>query len=276
MLKTDPAIEFAGRVLIDPKSKRPVIYTENFFVKFDSDEKPSACRELLKQYSLTIKQELEYARNAYFVSAPEDTRLAIFEIAEKLLKERSVELCNPELIREARQRQVFPQQWHLAKTTIAGQVIDAHASVEAAWPLSNGAGTIIAIIDDGVDLDHEEFRSSGKIVAPRDVARKTDNPRPGSGNSHGTACAGVACAEGAFGASGVAPMAQLMPIRLASELGSQAEADAFVWAAQNGADVISCSWGPPDGDWFDPADPTHNQIVPLPDFDAARDRFRGQ
>jgi subtilisin family serine protease len=265
VLKADPAIEFAGRVLIDPQSKRPVIYTENFFIKFDSDEKPSACREILSQYSLTIKQELEYARNAYFVGAPEGTGLATFEIAEKLLKERSVELCNPELIREARQRQVFPPQWHLAKTTIAGQVIDAHASVEPAWALSTGAGTIIAIIDDGVDLDHEEFRSSGKIVAPRDVTRKTDNPRPGNGNNHGTACAGVACAEGTFGASGVAPMARLMPIRLASELGSQAEADAFVWAAQNGADVISCSWGPPDGDWFDPDDPVHNQIVPLPD-----------
>jgi subtilisin family serine protease len=56
-----------------------------------------------------------------------------------------------------------------------------------------------------------------------------------------------------------------MPIRLASVLGSQAEADAFVWAAQHGADVISCSWGPADGDWTDPNDPVHNQVVPLPD-----------
>jgi len=38
-----------------------------------------------------------------------------------------------------------------------------------------------------------------------------------------------------------------------------------VWAAQNGADVISCSWGPADGDWTDPDDPVHNQVVPLPD-----------
>jgi len=97
------------------------------------------------------------------------------------------------------------------------------------------------------------------------VTRRTDNPRPGNRNNHGTACAGVACANGRFGASGVAPGARLMPIRLASDLGSQAEADAFVWAAQNGADVISCSWGPPDGDWTDPDDPLHNLVVPLPD-----------
>jgi len=53
-----------------------------------------------------------------------------------------------------------------------------------------------------------------------------------------------------------------MPIRLSSGLGSQAEA--FRWAADHGADVVSCSWGPADGDWFNPADPLHNSVFPLP------------
>lgn len=56
-----------------------------------------------------------------------------------------------------------------------------------------------------------------------------------------------------------------IPIRLASGLGSQAEAEAFVGAARNGADVISCSWGPPDGAWWDPNDPAHRQVGLLPD-----------
>ena len=265
ILKTEPEIEFAGRVLVTQQSGRPVLYTENFFVKFDSEQSPTACRKILKKYKLTVKKELEYARNAYFVGAPEDTGLVIFDIAEKLLQEPSVELCHPELIRESRQRSAFPQQWHLKKTNINGASVDAHASVEAAWALSEGQGATIAIIDDGVDTSHQEFQSAGKVIAPRDVTRKSNDPRPGNGDNHGTACAGVACANGTFGASGVAPKARLIPIRLASVLGSQAEADAFVWAAQNGADVISCSWGPPDGDWFDPTDPVHNQMVPLPD-----------
>jgi subtilisin family serine protease len=50
-----------------------------------------------------------------------------------------------------------------------------------------------------------------------------------------------------------------------SGLGSQGEADAFAWAADNGADVISCSWGPIDGDWWDPADAAHRAFIPLPD-----------
>ncbi len=265
ILSQESEVQFAGRVLVDPQSRQPVIYTENLFVKFDDDEELMVYQEVLGRYGLTIKRQLEYARNAFFVSAPANTGIAVFDIAERLLNEQSVELCHPELVREVRKRQVFPQQWHLKQTTINGKVINAHANVEAAWKLSNGTGTIIAIIDDGMDLDHEEFRSSGKIVAPRDVTRKTNDPRPGNDNNHGTACAGVACANGNFGASGVAPGAKLMPIRLASALGSQDEADAFIWAAQNGADVISCSWGPADGTWFEPNDPVHNQKVPLPD-----------
>ena len=264
-LKKEPEVEFAGRVLVDPQANRPVVYTENLFVKFEDATTQAEHRRVFKRYGLTVKRRLEYARHAYFLEAPADIGLELFETAERILAEESVELCNPELIRESRQRSAFPQQWHLKRATIGGQAIDAHATVEAAWALSDGTGTIIAVIDDGIDIDHEELGSSGKIVAPRDATRRTDDPRPGNGDDHGTACAGVACAAGAFGASGVAPGARLMPIRLASALGSQAEADAFVWAAQHGADVISCSWGPADGRWWDPTDPRHNQVVPLPD-----------
>lgn len=265
ILNQEPQIQFAGRVLVDPNSNQPVIYTENLFVKFDDEVEASTCEEIFRRYNLTVKRQLDYARNAYFVSAPANTGLAIFDLAESLLNEAAVDLCHPELVREFRKRQISPQQWHLKETTINGKKINAHANVEAAWKLSDGTGTTIAIVDDGVDLDHEEFRTAGKIVAPRDVTFKTNNPRPGNSDHHGTACAGVACGNGNFGASGVAPKAKLMPIRYVSALGSQDEADAFIWAAQNGADIISCSWGPPDGDWWDANDPVHKQKVPLPD-----------
>src|SRR5262245_37635384 len=38
VLSKDPDIRFAGRVLRDAKSKVPVVYTENFFIKFADDE----------------------------------------------------------------------------------------------------------------------------------------------------------------------------------------------------------------------------------------------
>ena len=265
VLKRERDVRFAGRVLCDPKSGAPVLYTENFFVKFDDDRSPTSCKKILKEYQLIVKREVEYARNGYFVEAQEGTGLQIFEAAATLLAQESVEFCHPELVRQVRRRAAFDQQWHLKTTTINGVRIDAHSHVEDAWALSQGVGTVIAVIDDGVDIDHEEFMSSNKIVAPRNATFKTDNPRPGSGDNHGTACAGVACADGVHGASGVAPKAQLMPIRLVSDLGAQEEADSIFWAAQHGADVISCSWGPYDGEWWNPADPLHHQVAPLPD-----------
>ncbi|KEF41522.1 MAG: peptidase S8 [Cyanobium sp. CACIAM 14] len=265
LLKAEPEVAFAGRVLVDAGA-RPVVYTENIFVKFQDDEEPEACQSLLQRHGFSLKRSLEYARNAFFVAAPANSGLGVFDIATTLLEEEVVELCHPELVSQIRQRrQAFPPQWHLRSTTMNGRLIEAHADVEAAWPLSDGTGAIIAVVDDGIDIDHEEFRSSGKILAPRDVTRVSADPRPSRGDDHGTACAGVACANGLFGAAGVAPGARLIPIRLASGLGSQAEAEAFVWAARNGADVISCSWGPADGAWWDPADPAHQQVVPLPD-----------
>ena len=38
-LKKEEAVRFAGRVLVDPKSNAPVLYTENCFVKFQDDVK---------------------------------------------------------------------------------------------------------------------------------------------------------------------------------------------------------------------------------------------
>jgi subtilisin-like proprotein convertase family protein len=264
-LEREPDVQFAGRVLVDRASRVPVLYTENFFVKFGDDVSQRRCKSILKEHGLASKRELDYARNAYFVAAPEGTGLEVFDIAARLLKQPEVELCHPELVRKVRTRQAFEPQWHLKRTTVGGRSIDAHANVVAAWALSEGQGTTIAVIDDGVDIEHEEFASAGKVVAPRDVTRRSNDPRPGERDRHGTCCAGVACADGRLGASGVAPMARLMPIRCASSLGSQAEADAFFWAAQNGADVISCSWGPVDGRWWDPSDPVHDQVAPLPD-----------
>lgn len=259
-------IQFAGRVLTDPGSDSPVLYTENLFIKFRDEVRAVDARKVLKSAGLEIGRELEYARNAYFVRASEGTGRRVFALANKLLNHKLVELCHPELIRPRARRAAAQQQWHLQKANIGGNIINQHANVVPAWAITEGEGVTIAVVDDGVDVDHLDFAGSGKVVHPRDVTRGANDGRPFySSDRHGTACAGVACSSGQFGSAGVAPRAKLMPIRLRSALGSQSEADAFFWAAQHGADVISCSWGPVDGKWWDTSDPQHNVVVDLPD-----------
>ena len=264
-LRMSPDIRFAGGVLVDEQTSEPVLYTENLFVKFVDNADREECREVLRQAGLVIKEELGYATNAFFAAAPEGTGTEIFDIAARILARDDVEYCHPELVRRAARRSIFAQQWHLKSTTVNGTPVNAGVGVDGAHATTQGQGVTIAIIDDGVDIGHIEFSSPGKIVAPRDATQESADPRPKFGSEkHGTACAGVACGDGSFGASGVAPKAKLMPIRLASALGSMQEAKAFEWAANNGADIISCSWGPPDGAWFEPGDPAHNANVPLP------------
>jgi len=265
LFKKEPEIRFAGRVLKDAKTGVIYVYTENFFLKFKDEVTSGRCEEIIKEHNLEISEKLVFATNAYFAKAPEGTGLDIFAISETLIELPEMEYCHPELVQEKRYKTLHPMQWHLAKTQINGNTIDQNIQAEAAWKITKGKGTTIAIIDDGIDIDHPEFNLPGKIVAPRDTIKNNDDPRPkGFGENHGTACAGVAVAAGVGKASGVAPEAKLMPIR-SGGLGSIAEAKAFAWAADNGADVISCSWGPADGDWSNPNDPIHNINFPLPD-----------
>lgn len=264
-LKQEENIRFAGRVLQDKNTGEVTLYTENFFVKFYDPTPEEKCEATIKKYHLAIKNKLPFAKNAYFVCAEEGTGLKVFNIAEEILAEKEVEYCHPELVQERRFKGIHPLQWHLGKTVVNGNAVNAHINIEGAWKLSRGKNVTVAIIDDGVDIDHPEF--AGRVVHPFDSTENNNNARPKApDDNHGTACAGMACAAGLQdGASGTAPEAFLMPVRLRSGLGSMAEANAFAWAADHGADVISCSWGPTDGEWWNPADATHNRKTMLPD-----------
>ena len=279
-LKQEDSVKFAGRVLKDRKSGEPVIYTENFFLKFKDYVTKAICKELIKSHGLKIREVLGFAKNAYFVVAPKGTGTDIFDISQILIKKKEVEYCHPELVRKKKHRAINSNQWHLKPATFNGHLIEQHVHVEAAWKQNKGEGMVIAVIDDGVDITHEEFSEPGKIVAPRDTVINVNDGSPKRfEENHGTACAGVACASGKFKASGVAPNAKLMPIR-AGGLGSLAEAKAFQWAVENGADIISCSWGPADGPWWDTEDSLHFLTCDLPDstrlaIDYAVDKGRG-
>jgi subtilisin family serine protease len=160
----------------------------------------------------------------------------------------------------------FVDQWHLKNTGQGGGTVGADAKAESAWDITLGSNAItVAVADTGIDTAHVEFNVDvdgvPKIVAPRDVVHADNDPFPQNTDanvSHGTSAAGVAVAMGnnAVGVSGIAPKCRLMPIQLYAEstfTPNSTEADAFTWAADNGADVMSNSWGP------------DNAGTPLPD-----------
>jgi hypothetical protein len=125
IFKKEKDVQFAGRVLRDVNTGAPVVYTENFFVKFKDH-----LRAILKKYDLQVKRKLNYAKNAYFVAAHDGTGLKIFDIAQNLLDEEEVEFCHPELIRKARRRAAQSPQ------TCGGTGSMAFAQNQSQWPLN--------------------------------------------------------------------------------------------------------------------------------------------
>jgi subtilisin family serine protease/subtilisin-like proprotein convertase family protein len=140
----------------------------------------------------------------------------------------------------------YPKQWHLHHNGGPELAAGSHISAEAAWDITRGVrSVVVAVADDGFDLNHPDFQGKGKIVFPRDLKGKDFLPLAEGEEDHGTACAGVAIAEeNGIGTVGVAPGCTFMPIRTTMVLSDQAIEEIFNWAIEKGADVISCSWGP--------------------------------
>jgi subtilisin family serine protease len=187
----------------------------------------------------------------------------LVRLAARLAALDEVAFAAPNFVSQFRRSASSPntpssKQWHL-RLVGAGK----------AWETTRGKRAItIAVLDDGVDVEHPELR--GNILRdadpdePRDVCGRDFylpdddidhfNPRPKrfrapfelmSGNDiHGTCCAGVAVGRGPR-AYGIAPNCRVLPVKIfhADDLASESQvADAIRYAAAF-ADVISCSWG---------------------------------
>jgi hypothetical protein len=121
-------------------------------------------------------------------------------------------------------------------------------NAEAGWSGPQPFGVpavIIAIIDTGVNLSHPDLN----VVEGYDFGDDDSNPEDDSAMAgHGTGCAGLAAskANNGMGACGSAPGCSIMPLKVSNsegQFGVSAAANAIMWAADHGADVISMSFG---------------------------------
>lgn len=131
---------------------------------------------------------------------------------------------------------LWANQWNMT-------IIDAPDG----WDLTQGANTVvIAILDTGCDLNHQDLSAKYVPVADRrDSVAMTNTPEDDYG--HGTCCAGIAAAESNDnqGVAGVAWNCRIMPIRMMQNGSIVYESrivDAINWAQNHGANVISMSF----------------------------------
>lgn len=126
---------------------------------------------------------------------------------------------------------------------VYGQIPLQQLSAEAAWDVTTGSlGVPIAVLDTGLDVNHYEFAdriASGGIWG-YDFA--DDDPDFDDPAGHGTLVAGVigAMANNDVGITGATWQSPIVVLRSAFGLDT---IEAITWATDNGARVISMSYG---------------------------------
>ncbi len=178
---------------------------------------------------------------------------AAMELAAALRQMSGVVSAEPLLGRRPAKRFVpndpfFTNQWHLRNTGQFSGTAGMDVRVTNVWDTYRGSNVYIAIIDDGLQLNHPDLVSNVDTNLDWDFNGNDSNPSPGTGDDHGTACAGVAAARGnnGIGVSGAAPEARLVGYRLIS--GSPTDAQEAAALLTNNAiiQIKSNSWGPND------------------------------
>ena len=118
--------------------------------------------------------------------------------------------------------------------------------VEKAWNQTVGnKDIIIAVIDNGFDLNHPELKN--KYIKPYNVIDKTTNVSP-SNENHGTHVSSTIIANGDNnqGLVGICPNCSFMPIKVEDQNGMMSNTyiiDAILYAIKNKADVVNLSLG---------------------------------
>jgi subtilisin family serine protease len=173
---------------------------------------------------------------------------------------------------------LYPLQWPLNNTgqdyPTAGRyklppgIPDSDIDAPEAWDIiTNAPNVIVAVVDTGIDYNHRDIDDNLWINLPElngtegiddDDNGYTDDvygydffnndPDPNDDHGHGTHCSGIIAAEtdNSFDIAGVCWTAKIMSVKAFNDEGGGYNSDAIqaiYYAVQNGAHVISNSWG---------------------------------
>lgn len=250
------------------------VLTNEFIVQFTSDASEESINRSLSSRNAEIIEKHDKIANRYTVRFPGKSAREALAISNQYHQDALVEFSEPNFIRIVPKRPqieeegmepegaltpptvipsdpLFSKQWYLNNTGAVGNA-DADIDAPEAWDIDKGSpGIIVAIIDEGVDINHEDLKN--KIVTPYDATDGDNNQQPKSWDGHGTACAGIAAAitNNNKGVAGTGWKTKIMPVRIAYSNYDGGDwitsnliiEDGIRTAVDRGARVLSNSWG---------------------------------
>lgn len=266
-LEDDDRVELVAPVYREPQSGLRMVVTDEITVRFKSDVSDEAINRLNKETGVEILKKDRFAPNQYIlkVKDPKET----FAIANKYHQSNLTEFAEPNFFSEIEKTSVpYFEQWHLHNTGQNNGLAGEDVKAKEAWDLTKGSPNItVAIIDDGVHIDHPDLKpniwtnpdGSQPDAHGWDFFSDSNNPNPqkftppyyvkNDNDNHGTSCAGVVAAtgDGALGVIGIAPECKILPVKIfmgdnMAQINKLAQA--IRYAGQR-ADILSNSWNCP-------------------------------
>jgi subtilisin family serine protease len=250
-----------------------VVYRE-LVVRFGPGVSDKRRQAILKNYRLVVRRMNAFVPQQVVVYHPERKYSGedLVRISNELTQLEEVVMVTPNFVSQYSRYippNILSQEWHLKNPGKDEALKGEDLNVTEAWKITTGKPDIVvAILDDGVDVDHPNLKPNiwknpdptAKDQIGRDFFLPNDhpdhfNPRPKKfqspydqmqGNDiHGTCCAGLVAAGGLNGGSvGVASKCRILPVKIfhADDLApDERVADAIRYAAKH-ADILSCSW----------------------------------
>jgi thermitase len=214
---------------------------------------PAATDEIIVKYKDTTsdqdKQKLHAQNKTYRKHRIDKLHMEVVAVPAGTRDEKLKAFRNSKLVKYAEpnfKAQAFgisndtalPQQWGLFK------IDAANLATTSAWDITAGDASVkVAILDSGIDATHDDL--AGKVVGS---ANFTTSPTLNDNVGHGTHVAGIAAAatNNAIGVAGTGYNTDLLNGKVLDDTGSGYYswiANGIVWAADNGAKVISMSLG---------------------------------
>ncbi len=219
---------------------------------------------LHKEYGLNLWYEIRYTEDTDIADVLEAfSNIDYVGIATPLYKIEAIGT-----LPDGTNDSYYDYQWHFENDGSSGTA-DADIDLEAAWTIETGnSDVIVAVEDGGIDIDHPDLIGNLWINSGETAGNNIDDDNNGyvddvygynfvenqaslTAIDHGTHVAGIIAAEtnngtgmaGIAGGTGSDDGVRLMSCQVFNSTTSGGFAEAFVYAADNGAVISQNSWG---------------------------------